>query len=163
VSEGAWVALGGGAISVIGIALTVWGSRFVAKVSAKAQLKSVELEETKVRAGAYAEARESYRELVADLRKEISGVRAAQEEDRARHRQELTEQDERQRKQIAELREERREQLTALNNRLDELEARDAASQERIRALGAYIRQLIGVLREHEIVPPPAPPGITFD
>lgn len=148
---------------VVGTLLTAWGAVKVAKLSSRAQLKTAEIEENKVRAGAYSEARESYRELVEDLRKEIAGVRSAQAEDRQRHREELEEIRETHRQEIADLRKERRENDARLNSRIDEMEARDNLSQRRIQALGAYIRQLIGVLREHEIVPPPAPPGITFD
>jgi tRNA uridine 5-carbamoylmethylation protein Kti12 len=148
---------------VVGTLLTAWGAVKVAKLSSRAQLKTVEIEQDKVRAGAYSEARESYRELVEDLRKEIAGVRSAQAEDRTRHRAELDEIRETHRQEIADLRKERRENDARLNSRIDEMEARDNLSQRRIQALGAYIRQLIGVLREHEIVPPPAPPGITFD
>lgn len=152
-----------GGLVFLGVIVTALGSKAVAKLSAKAQLKGVEIEEDKVRAQAYTEARETYREMVSDLRKEISGVRLAQAEDRRSHQEQLTEQDDRHRKQIAELREERREQLTALNERLDDMEARDDASQKRIRELVTYARQLIRLLRDNEIVPPPAPPGMNVD
>lgn len=175
--EGFWVALVGGGLTLGGVIATVWGSRFVAKVSAKSQAKTAEIEEDKVRAAAYTEARTTYREMVSDLRKEIAGVRAAQAEDRKSHQEQLADQEERHRTQISELREERRERDTLLNQRIDELEARDEASrkriealesqrdtdQRRINALDLYIRQLIRVLRDNQIVPPPAPPGMSFD
>lgn len=159
-----------GGLVLLGTIVTVLGSKAVAKLSARAQLKTAEIEEDKVRAQAYTEARETYREMVADLRKEIGGVRTAQTEDRESHRRELTAQDERHRKQIADLREERREHDALLNTRLDELETQRDRDRERIQALESrnqglvtYVRQLIRLLRDHEIVPPPAPTGFTFD
>lgn len=169
-SEGLQTVLVSGAVSIVVAVVSVYGVRFTARQSTKAKALETKLKEDEVRAAAYTEARESYRELVADLRQEISGVRKAQEEDRQKHRTELDELREAHRQQIADLRDERREQLTGLNDRLDQMEEQRGNDRRRIEslnrlieALNDYIRQLIRVLRNHEIVPPPAPPGMHFD
>jgi len=161
----------------LGVLLTTWGAVKVAKLASKAQLKGVEAEQDKIRAGAYTEARGAYRELTTDLRDEIGGLRKAIAEDRAAHRAEIEELRETHRQQIADLREERRQHDARLNKRIDELEERDRESQRRIDelevrddasqrqivSLTAYIRQCISDMRRNNLTPPTAPPGVHFD
>jgi chromosome segregation ATPase len=181
VSEGVRVALTTGIFVICAAVIGWFGVRYTVRSSAKAldeaaALKkeaaaaAVAAEKATAEAGSYVRAREALSATIGDLRTDVADLRAALAEEGKRHREQLTEQDQRHRQQIAELREERREQLTALNERLDEMEAKRDNDRRLIQdlnklieSLNDYIRQLIRVLRDHRIVPPPAPPGMHFD
>lgn len=162
-SEGVQIALVSGGFVFFGTIASYFGVRFTARQSAKAKETEAEIEQKRIDAAAYERAEKSWERITAGLEKEVARINAALERDREVHRAELAEQDERHRQQIAELREERREQLTALNDRLDEMEAQRGRDRSMIEALNAYIRQLLRLLRDNQIVPPPAPPGMHFD
>lgn len=153
-------------VAVIG----VYGVRYTARQTTKAKASELDLEKTKVQADAYTHARAALLDTTADLRKDVSDLRAAMSAQAVEHRQQVTDQAAEHRRQIAELREERREHDAMFNARMDDLESQHDEDRRRIQdlnkvieSLNAYIRALIRMLRDRQIVPPPAPPGMTFD
>lgn len=173
-SEGVRIALIGGSFGGLGSVLIYFGVRFTARSSVQAQAEARKLEDSKATAAvaaeksriesqAYERASKHLLITIAELRTDISNLRTATAEDSQRHRQEMAEQDDRHRKQIAELREERRDQIAGLNERLDEFEAQRSSDRRLIESLNAYIRQLLRLLRDRDIVPPAPPSGMHFD
>jgi flagellar motility protein MotE (MotC chaperone) len=177
VNDGVQLVLIPGAVSLAVAIVGYFGVRYTARASVKAKAEEVGLEKTKVQADAYTHARAALLDTTADLRKDVSDLRAALSAQAVEYRQQLTDQLGEHRQQLAELREERREYDALLHGRLDVLEAQRSSDGDRIRALEAqrdadrgrieslvaYARQLIQQLREHQIVPRPAPPGLNFD
>jgi|GEM_PF-6605651 len=174
VSEGVRVALITGGLVFLGSVVAYFGVRFTVRSSRQAQAEARTLEDSKVAAAvaaekatveaqAYERAAKHLLTTIAELRTDVSNLRTAQAEDSQRHRREMAEQDDRHRKQIAELREERRDQIAGLNERLDDMEAQRSNDRRLIESLNSYIRQLLRLLRDREIVPPPAPRGMSFD
>ena len=151
-SEGVQTVLVSGVVSLVVAVLGFYGIRFTARQSTQAKRSEIE-------AGAYTRAKDILEAAATRQDKEIARLGA-----------QAIEQEERHRRQIAELREERREHDGLLNSRLDEMESQRLSDKQRIEALenrnnalGSYIRALIRLLRDNEISPPPAPPGMIFD
>ncbi len=123
-------------IGAIGSVIAVFiANRFTSRSARRAQRQAAEIERTKVDAQAYARARESYDAALATQTRRIAELQEEMVGDRAEYRSEIAD----------------------CRSRIRELDEARRSDRNRMRALGEYVRVLIGVLRQHDI-PFPAMP-----
>lgn len=127
-----WVAVIGlfGSIGAVFVA-----NRFTTRSTRAAQLQTAAIERTKVDALAYERARQSYDAALATQNRRLADLQQELNEDREEYRTGVAE----------------------CKQRIRELEDARRADQVRIRNLVAYMRVLIGLLRQHEIAYPLPP------
>lgn len=125
--------IGGVLTSIIGY----FGVRLTQRQATKAQRATIELEQSKIDAQAYTEARMTWDALIKDLRNQVKDQKA----------------------DLAEV----RHTANGFRNRLEDLEQKRSGDRVAIHVLTQYARQLLWVLRENNIQPPPTPEGLDMD
>lgn len=131
--EPLWIAVIGAVASILGAVIV---NRYTAQSARAAQRQATEIERTKVDAEAYTRARENYDAALAEQERRIQRLQKELDEDRGEHRADMTD----------------------CKSRIRELEQARRADQIRLRDLAIYVRQLIAILRTHEIPFPEPPP-----
>lgn len=126
------VALLGALGSIIAVFIA---NRFTTRSARKAQERAAEIESTKVDAQAYERARESYDAALTTQTRRIVDLQKEMVDDRAEYRSEIAD----------------------CRARIRELDQARRDDREHIRALVAYLRVLIGILRKHDIAFPDPP------
>lgn len=126
------VALMGALGSVLAVVIA---NRFTTRSARKAQQQSSDIERTKVDAQAYERARENYDAALTTQGRRIVDLQKELADDRAESRSEIAD----------------------CRARIRELDLARRSDRERIRALAAYLRTLIAILRQHDITFPTPP------
>uniref|UniRef100_UPI003F491EB7 hypothetical protein n=1 Tax=Pseudonocardia sp. CA-138482 TaxID=3240023 RepID=UPI003F491EB7 len=129
---------------VLAAALTYLGVRLTQRQAVKAQAVAAEIEQVKVNAAAYAEARHVWDALIADLRTKVAD----------------------QKHEISDLRRglaAQRADAELLRKRLEDMEQKRAGDRYAIHVLAVYARQLLKVIKDANLVPPPPPEGLDLE
>jgi septal ring factor EnvC (AmiA/AmiB activator) len=129
------IAIIGAVASIMAVILT---NRVATRSAQAAQRRTAEIERTKVDSEAYKRARDNYDAALATQDKRIRELTTEMEDDRREYRAEIAE----------------------CKSRIRELE--DARTQDRrtLVVLAAWARQILVILRSHEIEFPPPPPEL---
>jgi hypothetical protein len=135
--------------------LSYLGVRFTQRQVSKAAKRTAEIEQEKVDAAAYQEARAIWDDLIKDMREQIADQRSQLTELRG-ETGDL-------RKRLAELEEKRTAETGELRRRLADVETKRAGDRRAIHQLTVYARSLLSVLKNHGITPPVPPEGLDLD
>jgi septal ring factor EnvC (AmiA/AmiB activator) len=123
---------------------TYLGVRLNARNAKQAQTKTSEIERTKIDAAAYDSAREIWDAVINDLREQVAD----------------------QRKELSELRvsiSKYHNEIGKLRDRLEDLETKRAGDRRAIHTITTYALQLLRLLKDNGIAPPPAPDGLALE
>ncbi len=135
-------------LTTLGVVGTGWltyaGVRLTQRQTATAAKGTREIEQAKVDAAAYAEATKIWDELIKDLREQIADQRSETSELR---------------KTVGNY----HSDIVALRARVDELEQRSVIDRRALARVITYARDLLGVLRAHNITPPKPPEGMDLE
>lgn len=139
-----WVSILSAGLGLITGLLTYLGMRLSQRQAVKAQEVTSEIERSKADSQAYTEARQTWDSLIRDLRNQVKDQRT----DLAEMRGKLTAQN-----KVA----------GEFHTRLEDMEQKRRGDRVAIHVLTEYARQLLWVLRENNIQPPPTPEGLDMD
>lgn len=132
-----WVTILSASGGIIAAVIGYFGIRLTQRQAVQAQQTTAEIETAKVDALAYTEARLTWDALIKDLRNQVKDQKA----------------------DLAEV----RHTADGFRNRLEDLEQKRSGDRVAIHVLTQYARQLLWVLRENNIQPPPTPEGLDMD
>jgi septal ring factor EnvC (AmiA/AmiB activator) len=124
--------------AIASIAVAVIANRFASRSARAAQRRTAEIERTKVDAEAYGRARESYDAALATQDRRIRELTAAMDSDRREYRSEIAE----------------------CKSRIRELEEARKQDRRTLLTVAVWARQILVILRSHEIEFPPPPPEL---